>query len=186
MLRRLCSAVIPVQRHAIYLNKAYVFGQIKAMSVYSYITERAFRHIATPLCSEIISCWVHFYGEICQRMFSPLRFSYLCGAHEYIMTSLYPVHQWRQTGDRGGRRGDYMFAIEIVSRFSTWTCAPKTSRKCTEDRWFFSLCRAHNLHLHFFTARPTYPSQNGEMNFFSQAIRKRAGTCQIKYATGCV
>lgn len=32
---------------------------------------------------------------------------------------------------------------------------------------------------------PTYPSLNGEMTFFSQATRKRAGTCQIKYATGC-
>ena len=87
------------------------------MSAYSDITERAFRNIATPLRSEIMSCWVHFYGEIRQRMFSPLRFSYLWEAHEYMMTSLYPVHQRRQTGDGGGGRGDCMFAIEIVSCF---------------------------------------------------------------------
>lgn len=38
------------------------------------ISQKAFRNIATPLCSEIMSCWLHFYGEICQKVFPPSDF----------------------------------------------------------------------------------------------------------------
>lgn len=94
MFGRLHPAVIPAQRHAVYFHKAYIFGQIEAMSARSDTIEKAFRYIAAPLCSEI----------------------------------------------------------------------------------FYSFTPAVSL---------SYPYQNGELNFFSQAIRKRAGTCPIKYATGC-
>lgn len=78
----------------VYFHKAYVFRQIKPMNARSDITETAFRNIATPFRSEILPCWLHFYGEICQRMFSPPRISRLVGSsliHRDFSASRAPV-----------------------------------------------------------------------------------------------
>lgn len=41
-------------------------------------------------------------------------------------------------------------------------------------------------YFHFSTVSPIYLRLKREMNVFSQTIRKRAQTCQIKYVTSCV
>lgn len=125
------------------------------------------------------------------KMFSPLRFSYSFGAHESIMTSLYLVHQWRQTGNRAVRRCEVTcLLVGIVGPFQQMRPSrhsPKTSRKWMGGslKLYYSLCSAHNSHFYFYPVSLTYLRLNGEMNVLSQAFRKTAGTCQIKYATGC-
>lgn len=111
-----CSAVILLQRHAVYFHKAYVFGQIKAMSVVMW--RKLSEILQHPCAPKSCHTGCIFMVRSVKECFPLSDFSYSCGAHEYIMTSLYPVHQWRQTGEQWGGVELHVFCHNSIT-FST-------------------------------------------------------------------